>query len=74
MSNFINDNIKIDFAVNSKSIKNLMTICEEADKEDNYGKYEAHASLLTDTVCKEAYVVGDLTKKQWEKFESRYIL
>ena len=71
MANFINDDIKIDFPVN-KSIQYMIDKCEQNDKDDNYGAYMSNAIFLTDNLAKEAYVCGEITKKQWEMIEMRY--
>lgn len=71
MSNFINDDITIDFEV-PKDIKRIIDICEEADRNDDYGLYMNFADLLTEVASKEAYKQGHLTKKQWEQIEMRY--
>lgn len=71
MYNFINGDISIDFKV-PKDIEQLMNECELCDKEDDYPKYMNLAEYLVYVICKEAYVVGHLTKKQWETIEKRY--
>jgi len=71
--NYINDKIKIDFPV-PYDIQDMMEQCEKHDKDDNYGAYEAKASFLTGTLCKNAYVHHNITKKEWERIEQRYVL
>ena len=71
MGNFINDDIKIDFPVNV-TIKHMMDKCEQNDKDDDYALYMNNADFLVYTLAKEAYVEGEITKKQWEKIEMRY--
>jgi hypothetical protein len=50
-----------------------MKDCEAADAADDYGTYMNLADFLTDTLSKEAYVCGHITKKEWEAIERRYI-
>lgn len=71
--NYINEKISIDFKV-PKDIFEMMQDCEKFDKDENYGAYESFASFLTGVLCKEAYVKGHITKKQWEIIERRYEL
>lgn len=70
--NFIDDTIKITFPL-SRALKNAIDECEKADQSDNYGIYINAADYLTDTVAKEAFRKGDITKAQWEALERRYI-
>lgn len=70
--NYINDAIKINFTV-PNSIKRIMEECEKLDKEENYGFYMNLAEYLTDTISKEAYVEGLITREQWKAIERRYI-
>ena len=73
MGNFINDEIVIDDVDTlSKDLKWLMSECEAADRDNNYGKYVNYADTLVYTNAKEAYVVGHITKKQWNQLEMRY--
>ena len=71
--NFINGNIKLDFKI-PKDMQNLIDICEQADIDDDYGKYNNYAEMLAFVVAKEAYVQGSITHKQWEQIQMRYEL
>ncbi len=73
MSNYINDDVKIDFPV-SEDIRILMEKCERFDAEDNYGAYNSYANALVYVVCKEACFCGDLSPDQWRQIEERYVL
>lgn len=73
MTNYINDDIVIDFEV-PLIVKDLMDKCEKYDKEDNYGLYEPIASHLTGTLCKNLCEDGEITSEQWHRIERRYLL
>ena len=63
--------IDIDFPI-PLLVKNTMEDTENALKEDGeLGPFLNWVETL-DNVCKEAYVTGLLTKKQWEYIMSRY--
>ena len=69
--NYINDDIKIDFPVDS-ALANMMQVCEQDDRDGNYGKYVNDIEYLIDTLAKAEYVDGTITKSQWETIERRY--
>lgn len=68
--NFINDDIKIDFAI-PKDIQRQILKCEQYDLEDNYGSYECNLYAL-DSMCKMAYAQGIFTQRQWDTVMARY--
>lgn len=67
---WINDSIKIDFDV-PRLVANTMQEAEEADLNNEIGEYYGIADVL-DVICKECYVNGLLTKKQWDTITERY--
>ena len=72
MSNFINDEIIIDFPVPA-SFQRVMDRMEQYDAEDDYGMYNAVCEPFH-VDCKNACANGTITKKQWELLEMRYQL
>lgn len=70
MSNFINDNIKIDFPV-PINIQDFIEIAEKADLENHLGIYIAYADAI-DVAAKNAYAAGKLTRRQWDLLCMRY--
>lgn len=66
---WIKEEVEIDFKV-SKVMKNMMEECEKLDLEEDYAYFNYCETL--GYMCKEAYVQGKMTKKQWEIIEERY--
>jgi hypothetical protein len=56
-----------------KILQSLIDEAEEADLADNFGSYENIADTI-DVYCKNFYLDGKLTKKQWNIIMSRYKL
>lgn len=65
----INDAIKIDFEV-PRTLRYLMEEAEEADLK-NDGSYLDFADTI-DVVSKNCYVVGAITRSQWDTIVRRY--
>lgn len=57
---FINDEIKIDFAV-SQEIKEFWNAAEQADKSNNIGDHMAYAENI-DIIAKHCFMVGELSE------------
>lgn len=68
--NFINNEIKIDFAV-SQEIREFMNAAEQADKNNNIGDYMAYANNI-DIAAKHCFMAGELSQKQWNLLCLRY--
>lgn len=68
--NWINDSIVIDFEL-PKDIKEIADECERLNATEDLA-YDNYADVLGN-MCKEAYRMGNLTKKQWDMMELRYI-
>ena len=68
--NFINDEIKIDFAI-PVNIQDFVEIAEKADKENDLGTYIAYADAI-DIAAKNACVAGKLSQRQWNLLCMRY--
>ena len=67
----INRSVSVDFDV-PKIVRNTMASVEESFEADGeYGPFMDWVSSL-DNVCKECYVNGAITKRQWETIMSRY--
>ncbi|MBR0090872.1 MAG: hypothetical protein IJP92_04170 [Lachnospiraceae bacterium] len=66
---WINDDVIIDFPV-SKVVAQVMRECERLDLEESM-LYQDYADTL-DSITKEMYANGHLTRTQWKKFEDRY--
>lgn len=67
----IDQSVTIDFPV-PPIIKNTMEDVEQAYNESGeYGPFINWVDTL-DNVCKECYVTGAITKKQWDTIMSRY--
>lgn len=71
MKHYINDSIKIDFDVPTV-IRDSMEIAEKADEEEHYGTYVVYAENI-DTVAKNCYADGAITKEQWDLLLQRYV-
>lgn len=69
MNNWIDDTIIIDFHI-PEDIQPLIKLCEQANKEKDYGYFNYSESL--DYACKEAVVQGHLTDEQWYQVQRRY--
>ena len=69
--NFIDENIKIDFAI-PNSIRLAIADCEQADRDNNLGLYLALADTLTDSIAKRECAAGKISQAQWELIERRY--
>lgn len=70
MKNYINDNYKIDFPI-PNSLQYLIDIAERADKDGDEGKYWSYCEGI-DTLAKNCYADGVITKGQWEILTMRY--
>ena len=68
--NFINDDVKIDFKL-SKTMKDLVDKCEEADLINDYGLYMNVADAIDSQGKKEA-TYHIITETEWKKLVSRY--
>lgn len=68
--NFINDTIKIDFAI-PEGIQEMMDLAEKADLENNLPGYINYADTI-DVMMKNGYAHGDFTEKQWNLVCARY--
>ena len=68
--NFINDEIKIDFAI-PVNIQDFVEIAEKADKNNNIGDYMAYANNI-DIAAKHCFMAGELSQKQWNLLCMRY--
>lgn len=66
----INRNIKIDFHV-PIVLQEIMDMAEAADSEGNFGLYYDLAENV-DTIAKNLYTDGKLTRKQWDTLCRRY--
>lgn len=73
MSNFIDDSVVIDFEL-PKDIEFLLRRVEEYDAQNDYGLYGNWAETVVYVNAKEAYRMGDITLKQWETLQRRYLL
>lgn len=69
MDNWVDDTIIIDFFI-PHDIQPLIQLCEEANKNDDFGYFNYVESL--DYGCKEAVLQGDMTEKEWETIKRRY--
>jgi len=70
--NFINDNVIIDFEV-SEIMKNLIKNAEEADLNNDYGRYMNYAYAI-DTRAKRETGYHLIRESQWNKLVERYQL
>ena len=70
MRNFINENYIIDFPV-PIALQDSMDMAEKADDENNYCIYQVYAENI-DTLAKNCYVGGLITKKMWDTLIRRY--
>ena len=68
--NFINDDVKIDFEL-SKTMKDLVDKCEEADLINDYGLYMNVADAIDSQGKKEA-THHIITETEWKKLVRRY--
>ena len=68
--NFINDDVKIDFEL-SKTMKDLVDKCEEADLINDYGLYMNVADAIDSQGKKEA-THHIITETEWKKLVMRY--
>lgn len=68
--NFINDDVKIDFEL-SKTMKDLVDKCEEADLINDYGLYMNVADDIDSQGKKEA-THHIITETEWKKLVRRY--
>lgn len=68
--NFINDDVKIDFKL-SKTMKDLVDKCEEADLINDYGLYMNVANAIDSQGKKEA-TYHIITETEWKKLVRRY--
>ena len=68
--NFINDDVKIDSEL-SKTMKDLVDKCEEADLINDYGIYTNVANAIDSQGKKETthYII---TETEWKKLVRRY--
>ena len=66
---WINDSIIINFPIPS-GIQELMDMCEQAQKNKDYGYFGYEEAL--DYACKELVTQGKMTKKQWNIILERY--
>lgn len=70
--NFINDEFKIDFKL-TRTMKNLIEICEQADLENDYGKYMNFAFTI-DTQAKYESGRHIISDRDWALLQNRYPL
>lgn len=68
--NFINDDVKIDFEL-SKTMKDLVDKCEEADLINDYGLYMNVADAIDSQGKKEA-THHIITETEWKKLVRRF--
>lgn len=66
---WINDNIVIDFKLPEK-VKMLMNDLERMDEEEDYCYFDWAEHL--ECVTKEMYVIGKITKAQWDLICRKY--
>lgn len=71
--NFIDDTIKLDSRTETL-LKDRILEIEEADKNNDYGTYNALVEPFVYTVCKNLYADKKLTKEQWNRVQGRYLL
>lgn len=67
---WIDDSVIIDFSV-PDTLKELMTMAEEKDIEEDLGYYLNLADTI-DICAKNCYASGELSKHQWNVIASKY--
>jgi len=70
MSNFLNEQIKINFSV-PPGLKEYMDYAEKADKDNDAGNYYAYIDAI-DTIAKNCYATGSITKEMQIIISQRY--
>lgn len=70
MSNFINDDVVIDFKIPSM-IQEMIDYAMEADARDSYGDYQPYADMI-DVMGKNLYADGVITRKMWDTLVMKY--
>ena len=70
MSNFINDDIVIDFKI-PDLIQEMIDYAIEGDKKNDYGAYQPYADMI-DVMAKNFCAEGKLTQKQWDTLVMKY--